>query len=100
MTLSRRDGESERQIMNITRPHACRFDDYDAYDVRDVRAFRERRELAGSPQKNCPSAGPTAGRSGAHLGNRDGGPRFRLPAGTVTLAAFRGGFDVSPLKSS
>lgn len=52
VTLSRRDGESERAIMNIT-GHRTRavFDRYDAYDVRDVLLFRERRELARSKRK-------------------------------------------------
>jgi len=47
VTLSRREGESEKGIMNIT-GHKTRavFDRYDAYDLRDVLLFRERRDKA------------------------------------------------------
>lgn len=52
VTLSRRDGESERSIMNIT-GHKTRavFDRYDAYDQRDVLLFRARRELARAERR-------------------------------------------------
>ena len=45
VTISRREGESERAIMQIS-GHKTRavFDRYDAYDLRDVILFRERRE--------------------------------------------------------
>lgn len=47
VTLARRDGESERSIMNVS-GHKTRavFDRYDIHDVRDILAFRSRRELA------------------------------------------------------
>jgi len=47
VTISRRDGEAERAIMNVT-GHKTRavFDRYDIHDIRDIVAFRERREAA------------------------------------------------------
>lgn len=47
VTLARRDGESERSIMNVS-GHKTRavFERYDIHDARDVLAFRSRRELA------------------------------------------------------
>lgn len=59
VTLSRRDGESEKGIMNIT-GHKTRsvFDRYDAYDLRDVLLFRGRRELARAALRGQPRKGP------------------------------------------
>lgn len=47
VTLSRRDGESERGIMQVS-GHKTRsvFDRYDAHDVQDILRFRARREIA------------------------------------------------------
>jgi integrase len=47
VTLARRDGEAEKDIMNVS-GHKTRavFERYDIHDARDVIAFRERREAA------------------------------------------------------
>lgn len=63
ITLSRREGESERAIMNVS-GHKTRavFDRYDIHDVRDLLEFRARRELArlnlSGPRHGPRRAGP------------------------------------------
>jgi len=63
VTLTRRDGESERAIMNIT-GHKTRavFDRYDIHDARDVLDFRARRELVRR-QLAGPRKGPHRARN-------------------------------------
>jgi integrase len=63
VTLSRRDGESERSIMNIT-GHKTRavFDRYDVHDLRDILAFAARREeLRASARKGPQRAASDVG---------------------------------------